>query len=106
MPTCTASDPVEELISRLSLTFLNTKSLNASLIVCHYQRQFNWVLMPLSFHKLGELTKIVNAQWHLRGKATVPLSVRLQGSLHVSGNGKLVLGEGVSFAGTVVPIEL
>jgi maltose O-acetyltransferase len=46
----------------------------------------------------------VNAQLRLRGK--VPFSVRLRGRLQLSGCGEVVLGEGVSLNGTVVPIEL
>lgn len=58
------------------------------------------------FARFSDLTHIANAQWRLLGKTKAPLSVRLQGRVHVSGRGQLVLGEGVSFAGTVVPVEL
>jgi acetyltransferase-like isoleucine patch superfamily enzyme len=56
--------------------------------------------------KIADLSHIMNAQLRLRGKATVPFTVRLQGRLHYSGCGEVVLGEGVSFCGTVVPVEL
>jgi len=56
--------------------------------------------------KVTNLGHMLNAQLHLRGKASVPFSVRLQGRLQLSGCGEVVLGEGVSFIGTVVPIEL
>ena len=36
----------------------------------------------------------------------MPFSVRLQGRVQISGCGEVVLGEGVSLNGTVVPIEL
>jgi acetyltransferase-like isoleucine patch superfamily enzyme len=53
-----------------------------------------------------DAASILNAQWRLLGKARAPLSVRLKGRLYVSGKGDLILGPGVSFVGTVVPIEL
>ena len=56
--------------------------------------------------KIVDFGHIMNAQLRLRGKATTPLSVRLRGRVHYSGCGEVVLGEGVSFNGTVVPIEL
>src|ERR1700690_3116944 len=56
--------------------------------------------------KIVDFGHIVNAQLGLRGKATAPISVRLRGRVHFSGCGEVVLGEGVSFDGTVVPIEL
>jgi acetyltransferase-like isoleucine patch superfamily enzyme len=56
--------------------------------------------------KIADFSHIVNAQLRLRGKAKAPFSVRLQGRIQLSGCGKVVLGEGVSFVGTVVPIEL
>lgn len=56
--------------------------------------------------KISNAASILNAQWHLLGKARAPLSVRLSGRAHIAGKGQLVLGEGVSFVGTVVPIEL
>ncbi len=53
---------------------------------------------------------ILNAQWSFLGKGPVPLSVRVHGRLHISGEGErkgeLILGRGVTFIGTVVPIEL
>jgi acetyltransferase-like isoleucine patch superfamily enzyme len=56
--------------------------------------------------KIADFSHIVNAQLHLRGKARVPFSVRLQGRVQLSGCGDVVLGEGVRLSGTVVPIEL
>ena len=49
---------------------------------------------------------ILNAQLRLRGKARVPFSVRLRGRAQVVGSGEVVLAEGVSLNGTIVPIEL
>jgi hypothetical protein len=56
--------------------------------------------------KIEDFSHILNAQLRLRGKARVPFSVRLRGRVQLSGCGEVVLGEGVSLEGTVVPIEL
>ncbi|HWO30297.1 MAG TPA: acyltransferase [Candidatus Acidoferrum sp.] len=56
--------------------------------------------------KIADLGCIMNAQLRLRGKTRTPLSVRLRGRAQLSGCGEVVLGEGVSLNGTVVPIEL
>lgn len=56
--------------------------------------------------KLVDLGHILNAQLRMRGRAKAPLSVRLRGRIHLSGDGEVVLGEGVCFNGTVVPVEL
>jgi acetyltransferase-like isoleucine patch superfamily enzyme len=56
--------------------------------------------------KIADFGHIINAQLRLRGKAKAPFSVRLQGRVRVSGCGEVVLGEGVSLIGTVVPVEL
>lgn len=53
-----------------------------------------------------DLYHVVNAQLRLLGKAKAPFSVRVRGRIKLSGSGEIVLGEGVSFNGTVVPIEL
>lgn len=53
-----------------------------------------------------DLSHVVNAQLRLLGKAKTPFSVRVRGRIKLSGGGEVVLGEGVSFNGTVVPIEL
>jgi acetyltransferase-like isoleucine patch superfamily enzyme len=58
------------------------------------------------FRKIADFNQIMNAQWRLRGKAKVPFSVRLRGRVHISGCGEVVLCQGVSLSGTVVPIEL
>jgi acetyltransferase-like isoleucine patch superfamily enzyme len=49
---------------------------------------------------------IMNAQLRFLGKAKAPFSVRLRGRAHLRGSGEIVLNEGVSLNGTVVPIEL
>jgi maltose O-acetyltransferase len=49
---------------------------------------------------------LINAQVHLRGKAKVPLSVRLKGRIIVAGDGKVEFGDGVSLCGDVLPIEI
>jgi maltose O-acetyltransferase len=56
--------------------------------------------------KIVDFGHILNAQLRLRGKATAPFSVRLRGRAELSGDGEVVLGEGVSLNGTLVPIEL
>jgi acetyltransferase-like isoleucine patch superfamily enzyme len=56
--------------------------------------------------KIADFSHILNAQLRLRGKARVPFSVRLEGRIQISGCGEVMLGEGVSLNGTVVPIEL
>jgi maltose O-acetyltransferase len=56
--------------------------------------------------KIADFGHILNAQWRLRGAAKPPFSVRLRGRVQLSGQGEVVLGEGVSLNGTVVPIEL
>jgi maltose O-acetyltransferase len=56
--------------------------------------------------RIKDAASILNAQWRLLGKARVPFSIRLKGRLYVSGKGDLILGHGVSFVGTVVPVEL
>jgi acetyltransferase-like isoleucine patch superfamily enzyme len=56
--------------------------------------------------KIADFSHILNAQLRLRGRARAPFSVRLQGRVQFSGCGEVVLGEGVSLNGTVVPIEL
>ena len=56
--------------------------------------------------KIVDLGHILNAQLRIRGRARAPLSVRLRGRIHLSGCGEVVLGKGVSFNGTVVPVEL
>ena len=53
-----------------------------------------------------DFSHVMNAQLRLLGKAKTPFSVRVRGRLQLSGSGEIVLGEGVSLNGTVVPIEL
>jgi hypothetical protein len=48
---------------------------------------------------------LVNAQLRIRGKARVPLSVRLIGRVRLRGEGDVEFGQGVSLVGDVVPIE-
>jgi acetyltransferase-like isoleucine patch superfamily enzyme len=50
--------------------------------------------------------RLLNAQLRMRGRARVPLSTRLTGKIRISGNGRLVLGDGIALIGDVVPIEL
>src|ERR1700687_4747263 len=48
---------------------------------------------------------LLNAQLRLRVGTTVPLSVRLHGKIRMSGGGHLVLGNGITLVGNIVPIE-
>ena len=57
-------------------------------------------------NKIANGAHILNAQMRLLGKARVPYSVRLNGRMRVTGKGELIIGNGVTFVGTVVPIEL
>ena len=49
---------------------------------------------------------LLNAQIQMRGRARVPLSVRLHGKVHIRGGGHIALGEGITLFGSVVPLEL
>jgi acetyltransferase-like isoleucine patch superfamily enzyme len=51
-------------------------------------------------------TALLNAQFRIRGRASVPLSTRLSGKIRISGGGRLILGHGITLTGNVVPIEL
>jgi acetyltransferase-like isoleucine patch superfamily enzyme len=51
-------------------------------------------------------TALLNAQFRIRSRASVPLSTRLRGKIRISGAGRLVLGNGITLIGNVVPIEL
>ena len=48
---------------------------------------------------------LVNAQLNIRGKARVPLSVRLIGRIRLKGEGNVEFGRGVALTGDIVPIE-
>ena len=48
---------------------------------------------------------LINAQVRIRGKARLPLSVRLTGRIRLRGDGDVEFGQGVSLVGDVVPIE-
>jgi acetyltransferase-like isoleucine patch superfamily enzyme len=48
---------------------------------------------------------LVNAQLRIRGKAQVPLSVRLAGRIRLRGDGDIEFGQGVTLTGDIVPIE-
>jgi acetyltransferase-like isoleucine patch superfamily enzyme len=48
---------------------------------------------------------LLNAQVSIRGKARVPLSVRLIGRVHLKCDGNVEFGHGVMLKGDVVPIE-
>jgi acetyltransferase-like isoleucine patch superfamily enzyme len=48
---------------------------------------------------------LINAQVQIRGRARVPLSVRLFGRIRLRGNGEVEFGQGVTLVGDVVPVE-
>lgn len=49
---------------------------------------------------------LLNAQLRMRGKARVPLSVRLLGRVYFRAGGYVEFGNGVTLVGTVTPIEI
>jgi hypothetical protein len=61
------------------------------------------ILKVLSSPRLA--TALIHAQLSIRGKARVPLSVRLAGRVRLRGDGDVEFGQGVSLVGDVVPIE-
>jgi acetyltransferase-like isoleucine patch superfamily enzyme len=48
---------------------------------------------------------LINAQVRIRGKARVPLSVRLTGRIRLWGGGGVEFGQGITLVGDVTPIE-
>jgi len=48
---------------------------------------------------------LINAQVRIRGKAQLPLSVRLFGRICLKGGGDVEFGQGVTLVGDVVPVE-
>jgi maltose O-acetyltransferase len=48
---------------------------------------------------------LINAQLQIRGRARLPLSVRLTGRIRLKGHGGTEFGHGVTLSGDVVPIE-
>jgi len=48
---------------------------------------------------------LFNAQFNIRGRARVPLSVRLYGRIRLKGHGAVGFGHGVTLTGDIVPIE-
>jgi len=48
---------------------------------------------------------LINAQIRIRGKAQLPLSVRLVGRIRLRGGGRVEFGRGVTLVGDVTPIE-
>jgi acetyltransferase-like isoleucine patch superfamily enzyme len=63
----------------------------------------NKVLKVLKDPRLA--AALLNAQLRMAARARVPLSVRLNGKVRITGAGVLALGEGITLCGTVVPIE-
>jgi acetyltransferase-like isoleucine patch superfamily enzyme len=70
--------------------------------------------MP-KFPPLGKILKVVkdprlfcailNAQFRMRGRARVPVSVRLVGKIRLAGGGDVVFGNGVTLVGRIVSLE-
>jgi acetyltransferase-like isoleucine patch superfamily enzyme len=48
---------------------------------------------------------LINAQVQIRGRARVPLSVRLIGRIRLRGNGDVEFGQSVTLVGDIVPVE-
>lgn len=48
---------------------------------------------------------LLNAQLRIRGRASVPLSVRLFGRIRIAGGGGVQFGDGVTLVGNIVPVE-
>jgi acetyltransferase-like isoleucine patch superfamily enzyme len=61
------------------------------------------ILKVLSSPRLA--TALMNAQLSIRGKARVPLSVRLAGRIRLRGDGDVEFGQGVTLTGDIVPLE-
>jgi acetyltransferase-like isoleucine patch superfamily enzyme len=61
--------------------------------------------LPKALREPREAAALVNAQLRIRGKARVPLSVRLIGRIHLRADGDVKFGQGVTLVGDVVPIE-
>ena len=62
--------------------------------------------MTSLFERAADIASILNAQLRMRLSADVPLSVRLRGRIYIAGHGRVTLGEGVSIAGNIVPVEM
>ena len=67
------------------------------------QLSLNKVLKVIRDPRLA--AALLNAQVQLRGRARVPLSVRLRGKVHIAARGEVVFGDGITLFGNVVPIE-
>jgi acetyltransferase-like isoleucine patch superfamily enzyme len=68
---------------------------------------------PISLRKIIKVLQnprlaaaLINAQLRIRGRARLPLSVRLTGRIRLAGGGNIEFGRGVTLIGNVVPIEL
>ena len=61
------------------------------------------ILKVLSSPRLA--AALANAQLRIRGKARVPLSVRLIGRISLRGDGDVEFGQGVTLMGDIVPLE-
>jgi len=69
----------------------------------------SWITVRKILKVLGSprlAASLVNAQLRIRGKARVPLSVRLAGRIRLKGDGDVEFGHGVTLTGNIVPIEL
>ena len=61
------------------------------------------ILKPIRDPRLA--AALNNAQVQIRGKARVPISVRLFGRVRVRGGGEVELGQSVTIVGDIVPVE-
>jgi acetyltransferase-like isoleucine patch superfamily enzyme len=83
------------------------ESVNADVAVSSIQPKLGATgRMASLVSRIVDFCHILNAQLRFLGRINAPFSVRLRGRVHLSGSGEVVLGEGVSLNGTVVPVEL
>jgi acetyltransferase-like isoleucine patch superfamily enzyme len=68
-----------------------------------FEDGFNKFLKVVRSPRLAK--SLLNAQLRIRGRASVPLSVRLRGRIRIAGGGHVVFGDGVTLIGNVVPVE-
>jgi acetyltransferase-like isoleucine patch superfamily enzyme len=53
----------------------------------------------------SQVSALLNAQLRIRGRASVPFSVRLRGRIRIAGGGNVEFGNGITLIGNIVPVE-
>jgi acetyltransferase-like isoleucine patch superfamily enzyme len=95
---------VSDVLNSINSPELNRSESNSSVASPESsQITIHKVLKVLSSPRLA--AALVNAQLRIRGRARVPLSVRLKGHARLEGAGNVEFGQGVVLKGDVVPIE-